>query len=131
MPCRTEDILDVSVFHPEEHWGGQQLIRYHVTVGNFGGVEMTQYSIEQVQTQLNEIIQAVEQGEAIEITRQGTQVAILLSPDEYTYAKKEKSGFGAALEKFRRELVAEGIDLDPDEVFKDVRDRSPGREVNL
>jgi cellobiose PTS system EIIB component len=92
---------------------------------------MTQYSIEQVQTQLNEIIQAVEDGEAIEITRQGAQVAILLSPDEYTYSKKEKSGFGAALEKFRKELVAEGIDLDPDEVFKDVRDRSPGREVNL
>jgi cellobiose PTS system EIIB component len=89
---------------------------------------MTQYSIEQVQTQLNEIIQAVEDGEAIEITRQGTQVAILLSPDEYNYSKKEKSGFGAALEKFRAELVAEGIDLDPDEVFKDVRDRSPGRE---
>jgi cellobiose PTS system EIIB component len=92
---------------------------------------MTQYSIEQVQTQLNEIIQAVEDGEAIEITRQGAQVAILLSPDEYNYSKKEKSGFGAALEKFRKELVAEGIDLDPDEVFKDVRDRSPGREVNL
>jgi cellobiose PTS system EIIB component len=92
---------------------------------------MTQYSIEQVQTQLNEIIQAVEDGEAIEITRQGAQVAILLSPDEYNYSKKERSGFGVALEKFRKELVAEGIDLDPDEVFKDVRDRSPGREVNL
>jgi prevent-host-death family protein len=92
---------------------------------------MTQYSIEQVQTQLNDIIQAVEHGEAIEITRQGQQVAILLSVDEYKHLKKEKPGFGTALTKFRQEMIAEGIDIDADEVFKDVRDRSPGREVNL
>jgi cellobiose PTS system EIIB component len=92
---------------------------------------MTQYSIEQVQTQFHDIIQAVEHGEAIEITRQGQQVAMLIPMDEYKKLKKEKPGFGAALKKFRQEMIEEGIDLDPDEVFKDVRDRSPGREVNL
>ena len=92
---------------------------------------MTQYSIEQVQTQLNDIIQTVEHGEAVEITRQGQQVAILLSVDEYNNLKKDQPGFGTALKKFRQEMIAEGIDIDPDEVFKDVRDKSPGREVNL
>jgi cellobiose PTS system EIIB component len=98
----------------------------------FGGiVSMTQYSIEQVQTQLNDIIQTVEHGEAVEITRQGQQVAILLSVDEYKNLKKEKSGFGKALEEFRQKYDVADADIDPDEIFRDVRDKSPGREVNL
>jgi hypothetical protein len=33
--------------------------------------------------------------------------------------------------KFRRRWGIEMLDLNPDEVFQDVRDRSPGREVVL
>jgi cellobiose PTS system EIIB component len=93
---------------------------------------MTQYSISQVQENPEGIIQTVEREKAIEITQQGKQVAVLLSVAEYERLMEEKSsGFGAALKKFRQELVEEGIDIDPDEVFKDVRDRSTGREVVL
>ena len=92
---------------------------------------MTQYSIEQAQTQLNDIIQTVEHGEAVEITRQGQQVAILLSVDEYKKLKKEKSGFGKALEEFRQKYDVADADIDPDEIFRGVRDKSPGREVIL
>jgi cellobiose PTS system EIIB component len=83
---------------------------------------MTQYSIEQVQTQLNDIIHAVEHGEVVEITCQGQRVAIFLSVDEYKHRQREKLGFGMALKKFRQEMIAEGIDIDPDEVFRDVRE---------
>ena len=59
-------------------------------------------------------------------------MAVLLSVDEYRRLVGERQpGFGAALKKFRQELVEEDMDIDPDEVFKDVRDRSPGREVVL
>lgn len=93
---------------------------------------MTQYSISQVQENPEDIIQAVEREKAVEITQQGKQVAVLLSIAEYERLLEAKSsGFGAALKKFRQELVEEGIDIKPDEVFKDVRDRSPGREVVL
>jgi cellobiose PTS system EIIB component len=93
---------------------------------------MTQYSITQVQENPEDIIQAVEREKAVEITQRGKQVAVLLSVAEYERLVGEKSSdFGAALKKFRQELVEEGIDIDPDEVFKDVRDRSPGREVVL
>ena len=92
---------------------------------------MTQYSIDQVQSQLNDLIQVVEQGEPVEITRQGKRVAILLSVEEYEQLKTEKRGFGAALEEFRQKYNVAEADIDPDEIFRDVRDKSPGREVIL
>jgi PTS system cellobiose-specific IIB component len=93
---------------------------------------MTQYSITQMQENLDGVMQAVEREKAIEITQQGKQVAVLLSMDEYRRLVGERqSGLDVALAKFRQELVEEGLDIDPDEMFKDVRDRSPGREVNL
>ncbi|MCY7285986.1 MAG: prevent-host-death family protein [Cyanobacteria bacterium CAN_BIN43] len=101
------------------------------TMLNSGGIDMTQYSIEQVQTQLDGMIQAVEQGEVAEIMRQVEQVAVLLSVGEYNHLKKEKPGFGKALEEFRQKYNVEDADIDPDEIFRDLRDRSPGREVIL
>lgn len=92
---------------------------------------MTQYSIDQMQEHLETIIQEVEQGKAVEITRQGKQIAALVPAAEYNRFVRSKLGFGEALNKFRQEMLDEGIEIDPDEVFKDVRDRSPGREVDL
>ncbi|MCY7273912.1 MAG: type II toxin-antitoxin system Phd/YefM family antitoxin, partial [Phormidesmis sp. CAN_BIN44] len=87
---------------------------------------MTQYSITQMQENLDGVMQAVEREKAIEITQQGKQVAVLLSMDEYRRLVGERqSGLDVALAKFRQELVEEGLDIDPDEMFKDVRDRSP------
>jgi predicted transcriptional regulator len=39
--------------------------------------------------------------------------------------------FWDRLQELRSKMQAEGIEIDPDEIWKDVRDRSPGREVNL
>ena len=91
---------------------------------------MTQYSITQMQENPEGVMQAVEREKAIEITRQGKQVAVLLSVDEYRRLIGERqSNLDVALAKFRQDLVEEGLDIDPDEMFKDVRDRSPARTV--
>ncbi|GAA6619622.1 type II toxin-antitoxin system Phd/YefM family antitoxin [Scytonema sp. NUACC26] len=90
-----------------------------------------QYSIEQISTNLDRIFQEVEQGESVQITRQGQQVAVILSVAEYERLLSEKPNFGESLQQFRQEMIKEGIEINPDEVWKDVRDRSPGREVNL
>jgi cellobiose PTS system EIIB component len=93
---------------------------------------MTQYSISQVQQNPEDIIQTVEREKAVEITQQGKQVAVLLSVAEYErLVGAKQSGLDVALAQFRQELLEEGLDLDPDEMFKDVRDKSPGREVSL
>jgi len=91
---------------------------------------MTQYSITQMQENPEGVMQAVEREKAIEITRQGKQVAVLLSVDEYRRLVGERqSNLDVALAKFRQDLVEDGLDIDPDEMFKDVRDRSPARTV--
>jgi cellobiose PTS system EIIB component len=91
-----------------------------------------QYSIEQISTNLDKIFQEVEQGESVQITRQGQQVAVILSVVEYERLLSEKpNNFWESLQQFRREMIEEGIEINPDEIWKDVRDRSPGREVTL
>jgi hypothetical protein len=39
--------------------------------------------------------------------------------------------FWAAVNRIRSQMDVEGIDLNPDEIWGDVRDLAPGREVNL
>lgn len=92
---------------------------------------MTQYSIEQVQENPDGVIQAVEREKAVEITQHGKQVAVLLSVEEYDRLSQQRLGFAQSLELFRRKYNVEEADIDPDEIFKDVRDRSPGREVSF
>lgn len=92
---------------------------------------MTQYSIAQARDQLAKIIHDAESGTPIEITRRGKRVAMLLSAEEYDRISTPKTDFWDSLVQFRNELEREQFDLDPGEVFKDVRDRSPGREVEL
>jgi hypothetical protein len=45
--------------------------------------------------------------------------------------QKPKKDFATALRKFREQMIADGIEIDPDEIWGDVRDRSPGRDVEL
>lgn len=71
-----------------------------------------QYSIEQVPENLDKIIKEVEQGDSVQITRQQERVAVILSGAEYDHLLQSKPGFGKALEKFRQELIEEGIEID-------------------
>jgi PTS system cellobiose-specific IIB component len=90
-----------------------------------------QYSIEQVPKNLDKIFQGIEQGESVQITQQGQQVAVILPAAEYQRLLHEKPGFWESVERFRQELMEEGTEIDPDEVWKDVRDKFPGREIVL
>ncbi|BAY90968.1 MULTISPECIES: type II toxin-antitoxin system Phd/YefM family antitoxin [unclassified Tolypothrix] len=90
-----------------------------------------QYSIEEIPVNFNRIIEEVEQGEPIQITRQGQQVAVILSSAEYERLLNKSPRFWESVTKFRQEIIEEGIDINPDEVWQDVRDKSSGREVNL
>ncbi|MBD1867273.1 type II toxin-antitoxin system Phd/YefM family antitoxin [Oculatella sp. FACHB-28] len=90
-----------------------------------------QYSIVQASDRLPELVDQAEQGTPIELTRHGKRVAVILSAEEYDRMFSQKGDFGRSLAAFRHRLEVENIDIDPDEVFKDVRDKFPGREVNL
>ena len=59
----------------------------------------------------------------MELTRRGKTVAVLIGENSELTSK----GFWEAYEKFRREHNLEEANIDPDEVWGDVRDPSPGR----
>ena len=42
-----------------------------------------------------------------------------------------QQAFWAKVETIRAQMTTEGIEVNPDEIWGDVRDRSPGREVVL
>lgn len=44
---------------------------------------------------------------------------------------RHKQAFWDNLETIRAEMQTEGIEINPNEIWADVRDRSPGREVIL
>jgi len=90
-----------------------------------------QYSIEQIPLNLNKIIQKVKKGEPIEIIQQGKQIAVIISTAEYTKLLNKAPSFWQAIEQFRQDYNVDTAEIDPDEIFAQVRDKSPGREISF
>ncbi|MBR8837589.1 MAG: type II toxin-antitoxin system prevent-host-death family antitoxin [Stigonema ocellatum SAG 48.90 = DSM 106950] len=87
-----------------------------------------QYSIEQIPVNFNKIIQEMEKGEQIEITQQGKQIGVIISTAEYEKLLNKTLSFWESIERFRQEYNVEAAEIDPDEIFARVRDKSPGRQ---
>ena len=88
-----------------------------------------QYSISSARNRLPKLVHEVESGSAVELTRRGKPVAMLLSIEEYRRMRAGKPDFWEALSRFRKETDLE--ELGADEVWADVRDRSAGRDPGL
>jgi prevent-host-death family protein len=90
---------------------------------------MQQYAIAAAKNQLSRLVQQVERGEAIELTRRGKAVAVVLSEAEYQRLQRRPS-FSEALRAFRARAGFTGLsDAEMDEIFGDVRAKDTGREV--
>ncbi len=85
------------------------------------------YSIAEARNQLPAIVHDAEKGKPVELTRRGKPVAILLSVAEYERLSLARPNFWGALQAFRARH--DFNELDVDQIFDGVRDRSPGREV--
>ena len=88
------------------------------------------YSVAEARNHLPALIRDAED-HPVEISRRGKPVAVLLSRAEYDRLRGKRPSFWAALQEFRRKYDLESLDIDVDEIFRDVRDRSPGRKVSL
>lgn len=88
-----------------------------------------QYSIATARNQLPAIVHEVENGPPVELTRRGRRVAVLLSARDYERLQPRRRSLSAAIKAFRDRVDVS--DLDIDEIFADVRDRSPGRDIDL
>ena len=88
------------------------------------------YSIAEARHNLAAIVHELEDQPVIELTRRGEPVAVLLSLENYRRLMPGGGGFWAAYASFR-DTFGPGLLETGADVFSDVRDRSPGREVAL
>ena len=88
------------------------------------------YSVADARAHLPDILDDVESGKEIELTRRGRAVAVVISTEKYEALRREQSDFGEAYRAFLdRHAVAEvGLEAD---FFDSVRDREPGRKIRL
>ena len=88
------------------------------------------YSIAEAREQFTRLVRRVERGRAVEITRRGRPVAVLLSAAEYLQLAGERPPFLEAVRALRARLEVEALGIG-DEDFAALRDPSPGRDVTL
>jgi len=88
------------------------------------------YSIAEARDNFTSVVHEAEKGTQVELTRRGKPVAVLIGTGEFERMAKKAPDFWEAYEKFRREHNLVEADIDPDEVFGDLRDPSPGRDFN-
>lgn len=88
------------------------------------------YSVAEARRNFARLIRSAERGRAVEITRRGEPVAVLLSAAEYLALRGERPPFVEALTRLRERLQVEDLAIG-DEEFEGLRDESPGREVSL
>lgn len=88
-----------------------------------------QFSIAEAKNRLPALVHHTDAGVAIELTRRGKAVAVIISMQDYERLTRRREGFWSALQNFRHELqleLEESAVTDAD--FANLRDRSPGRE---
>lgn len=90
---------------------------------------LRQYSIAEARNHFTALVRAVERESAVELTRRGKPVAVLLSIQEYERLATRQTSFWEAYSAFRERVNLEELGIEPD-TFADLRERSPGRDAH-
>ena len=88
------------------------------------------YSISEARASLPTLVDEVEAGAEVELTRRGEPVAVVLSTRLYERLRADRPTFTEAYKRFRERVDLDMIGTDGD-VFEDLRDRGRGRKVDL
>ena len=91
---------------------------------------MTKYTIAEARHNLAAIVHELEDTDQIELTRRGEPVAVLLSMNAYRRLATPPKRFSEAYQAYLKSMPVTEEDGEPDP-FADVRDRTPGRDVDL
>ncbi|MDE0284728.1 MAG: type II toxin-antitoxin system prevent-host-death family antitoxin [Gammaproteobacteria bacterium] len=90
-----------------------------------------QYSIAEARRNLPRLVHEAEAGKAVELTRRGEAVAIIVGRHHFQQLTSGKPGFAESYGKFAEKYDLKEIGFDPDELFSGMRADTTGREVNL
>ena len=88
------------------------------------------YSIAEARSNLPTIVDQVEAGHEIELTRRGKAVAVVVSLREVARLRGERAPFGDAYKRFLKTHALRDVGLD-DGLFAAARNTEAGREVTL
>jgi prevent-host-death family protein len=87
------------------------------------------YSIADARDHLAAIVHEAERGTRVELTRRGRPVAVILALPAYERLTNGRPiDFWTAYQRWRASVDLAELDIDPDEIWNNVRERSPGRE---
>jgi prevent-host-death family protein len=88
------------------------------------------YSITEARSRLPSIVDQVEAGVEVELTRRGQPVAVLVSRREFDRLRGKRLHFSDAYRKFLETHALEEIGIE-DDFAASTRDRTTGRKVSL
>ncbi len=88
------------------------------------------YSVAEARAQLPSILDEVEAGAEVELTRRGKAVAVVVSVEEYARLRTERGNFRTVYNQFLKTHRLSEVGLEKTFAEK-VRDRSTGRKVAL
>jgi len=89
------------------------------------------HSIAEARMRLPSLVREAESGKAVELTRRGESVAVLIGRKQYERLSARSRRFSEAWDDFSREVELAALEIDPDEVFGSTRDNSAGRDSAL
>ncbi len=90
-----------------------------------------EYSIAEARQRLPQVVREAEAGETVTLTRRGRRVVVLVGTDQFDRLASGRLGFSTAYARFRKHHDLEKLELDPAGLFDGLRDRSPGRDVDV
>jgi prevent-host-death family protein len=88
------------------------------------------YSVGLARANLPAILDDVQSGRVIHVTRRGQPVAVIMSPAEYATLERRQSSFAETCAEFRQRFDVQDLGLER-EFFDALRDPRPGRKVRL
>lgn len=94
-------------------------------------LKASEFSIAEARRNFSSLVREAENGRSVRITRRGEPVAELIRNREFERHASAPRDFAEAYKNFLESHPVEDLDIDSDEVFRDSRDESAGRDVSL
>jgi prevent-host-death family protein len=94
------------------------------------GKEGKRFSVAEARQNFARLIRTAERGRAVQITRRGETVAVVLSASDYVALTSDRPSFVEAVGAIRDRLDVDRLGIG-DEVFEGLRGETPGREVSI
>lgn len=93
----------------------------------------TTYSIAEARDQFAALVRDAEESkQPVQVTRRGQPVAVILSAEQYArlLANQPERDFWAAYQGWRQKWGVSELDMNPDEIWGDVRERTPAPDTD-